>query len=222
MIREDVSSLAAMARSSARPGELRSAELIAGRLRDIGLGEVEVEGFRYQSGYALAHGLHSLAGIAAVARGGAIGALGGAAVLASYEAEVSGRCQWLRRPPPKGSGANVVGRIPAADRSRGTVVLVAHHDAANTGLVWHPAVRTLGARRHLQAPCGPVHGAGGSGTRARCGGERHAARRRGRAVAPRRGRRAARDRSRPTPTWPAARPSRARPTTPPASPSSST
>ncbi len=177
-IREDVSSLAAMARSSARPGELRSAELIAGRLRDIGLGEVEVEGFRYQSGYALAHGLHSLAGIAAVARGGAIGALGGAAVLASYEAEVSGRCQWLRRLLPKGSAANVVARIPAADRSRGTVVLVAHHDAANTGLVWHPAVRTLGAGRHLRrrrvdpfmAPVAAALALGAAGSAMRRGG----------------------------------------------------
>ncbi|HSD80566.1 MAG TPA: M28 family peptidase, partial [Solirubrobacteraceae bacterium] len=32
----------------------------------------------------------------------------------------------------------------------GTVVLVAHVDAAHTGLVWHPAVVRLGAERHLR------------------------------------------------------------------------
>ena len=149
-VRDDVSSLAAIARSSARPGELRSAEWIAERLRAMGVGDVRIEGFRYQHGYALAHGLHSLAGIAAVRYGGVLGALAGAATLASYEAEVSGRRQWVRSLLPKGRGANVVARIPAAGRSRATLLLVAHHDAANTGLVWHPAVRTFGGRRHLR------------------------------------------------------------------------
>jgi hypothetical protein len=147
-VRADVSALAGMERGSARPGELCSAAWIAERLRELGAADVGIEGFRYQRGYALAHGLHSLAGIAAIARGGPAGALGGLAVLASYEAEVSGRRQWIRRVLPAGRGANVLARIPAARRARGTLVLVAHHDAANTGLVWHPAVTGLGAARH--------------------------------------------------------------------------
>ncbi len=51
---------------------------------------------------------------------------------------------------PKGEGANVIARVAAADRARGTLVLAAHHDAANTGLVWHPALVRLGAARHLR------------------------------------------------------------------------
>lgn len=149
-IRALVSSLAGMVRGSARPGELRSAEWIAARLRDVGVADVRIEHYRYQRGYALAHGLHSLAGLAAIAHGGVRGAVGCLATLASYEAEVSGRRQWIRRLLPKAMGANVVARIPAARRARATLVLVAHHDAANTGLVWHPAVRTLGGRRHLR------------------------------------------------------------------------
>lgn len=149
-IRRVVSSLAGMARSSARPGELRSAEWIAAHLRDAGLADVRCESYRYQPGYALAHGLHSLAGIAAIARGGALGAAGAVATLASYEAEASGRRQWIRALLPKGTGANVVARIPAARRARATLVLVAHHDAANTGLAWHPAVRTFGHGRQLR------------------------------------------------------------------------
>jgi hypothetical protein len=149
-VRADVSALAEMERGSARPGELRSAAWVAERLRELGATEVAIEGFRYQRGYALAHGLHSLAGIAAIARGGPAGALGGLAVLASYEAEVSGRHQWIRRVLPAGRGANVLARIPASGRSSGTLVLVAHHDAANTGLVWHPAITGLGAARHAR------------------------------------------------------------------------
>jgi Peptidase family M28 len=149
-VRADVSALAAMERGSAGPGELRSAAWVAERLRELGAAEVSIEGFRYQRGYALAHGLHSLAGIAAIARGGPAGALGGLAVLASFEAEVSGRRQWIRRVLPAGRGANVLARIPASGRSKGTLVLVAHHDAANTGVVWHPAVTALGAARHTR------------------------------------------------------------------------
>ncbi len=40
---------------------------------------------------------------------------------------------------PAGEGANVVARVPARGASRRTLVLVAHHDAAQTGLMWrHP------------------------------------------------------------------------------------
>jgi hypothetical protein len=149
-IRAVVSSLAGIVRSSARPGELRSADWIAAHLRDAGIAEVRCESYRYQPGYALAHGLHSLAGIAAIARGGLPGAVAGAATLASYEAEASGRRQWIRSLLPKRTGANVVARVPAARRALATLVLVAHHDAANTGVAWHPAVRTLGHRRALR------------------------------------------------------------------------
>jgi peptidase M28-like protein len=149
-IRADVAALAGMTRSSARSGELRSAEWLSDRLRSAGIADVSVERYRYQRTYALAHGLHSLAGIAAVRRGGLAGALAAAAVLGSYEAEASGRRQWIRTLLPKGEGANVIARVPAAGQAHATLLLVAHHDAANTGLVWNPAFVHLGARRHLR------------------------------------------------------------------------
>jgi hypothetical protein len=149
-IRGDVETLAAMTRSSARAGELHSAGWLAQRLAVAGIEDVRVERYRYQRTYALAHALHSLAGIAALARGGIAGAAAAAAVLGSYEAEASGRCQWIRRFLPGGDGANVVARIPAVGRARATLVLVAHHDAANTGAVWHPAFMQFGARRHVR------------------------------------------------------------------------
>jgi hypothetical protein len=61
------------------------------------------------------------------------------AALISFDADQSGRCQWLRHLVPSGEGANVVARVPARGEARRTLVLVAHHDAAQTGFMWrHP------------------------------------------------------------------------------------
>lgn len=149
-IRRDLETLAAMTRSSARPGEWESANWLAGRLVRAGATEVRVHRYRYQRSYALAHGLHNLGGLAAAARGGPAGFVLAMGTLSSYEREVSGRSQWLRRWLPGGLGANVTARVPAAGRRRGTLVLVAHHDAANTGWVWHPRLVASGGARHLR------------------------------------------------------------------------
>jgi hypothetical protein len=149
-IRGDVTALAARRRSSARPGERESARWLVGRLHDLGVAEVELQPYRCQRTYALAHGLHNVAGIAASWLGGPAGAALAAATLLSYEREVSGVTGWVRRIPVRGEGLNVVARLRAAGPKRATLVLVAHHDAANTGLVWHPRVVAAGARRHLR------------------------------------------------------------------------
>ncbi len=148
-IKADVAALAAMRRSSAGPGERASAAWLAGRLRDLGIAEVEIQPYRYQRSYALAHALHNLAGLGACAIGGLAGGALALATLASYEREVSGTSQWLRRMLPRGQGANVIARI-RVESPRATLVLVAHHDAANTGLVWHPSIVAMGAARHLR------------------------------------------------------------------------
>ena len=46
----------------------------------------------------------------------------------------------------RGAGDERGGRLPAQGRRARTVVLVAHHDAAQTGLMWHPRL-TGGGRR---------------------------------------------------------------------------
>ena len=130
-LREDVAALAAMDRSSAA-GERASAEWIAGRL---GPGAV-IESFRYQGTYGVAHALHALAGFVAPLP-----------ALVSLELEASGRLQWIRRLLPAGTGFNVVAERGSGPR---TVVVVAHHDAARTGLVWHPRVVAFGAARNLR------------------------------------------------------------------------
>jgi hypothetical protein len=130
---DDVAALAAMERRGASPGERASAEWIAARLREAGAEDVRVRPFRYQHTYAWAHIAHFAAGM--------LGSrLLAAAAAVSLDAEFSGRSQWVRRLLPAGTGWNVVARVPAAGAPRRTVVLVAHHDAAHTGLMWHPRV----------------------------------------------------------------------------------
>ncbi|HEX8102010.1 MAG TPA: M28 family peptidase [Solirubrobacteraceae bacterium] len=138
-LRADVEHLAALVRDSAGPGERASAAWIARRLREEGAEAVDVEPFRYQGTYAWAHAAHAAAGLA--------GGWAAAAALLSLDLEASGRLQWLRRVLPAGEGANVVARLPAAPGGRrATLVLVAHHDAARTGAVWHPRIARLALR----------------------------------------------------------------------------
>lgn len=129
-LRADVEALAAMRRRSASAGERESAQWCAARLREAGAREVRVETFRYQRSFGLVHAMHM-----AVA---ALGRLPAAAALAGYELEYSGRAQPLRGLMAAGEGANVLARVPADGDQRSTLVLIAHHDAANTGLMWHP------------------------------------------------------------------------------------
>lgn len=136
-LRSDVEALAAMDRRSASAGERASAAWCAERLAAAGAHDVRVEPFRYQHSFGSSQALCFAAA--------ALGRLPAAAALAAFELDYSGRAQPLRRLLPAGEGANVVGRLPAAGKRRGTLVLVAHHDAAHTGLMWHPALVASGA-----------------------------------------------------------------------------
>jgi hypothetical protein len=149
-VRRDVEALARMSRSSARAGERESASWLRRRLAEIGVMDVELEGYRYQPSYALAHGAHNAAGIGVCRIGGLTGGLLAAATLWSYEREVSGRSQWVRKLLPGSEGANVVGRVRARAEPSATIVLVAHHDAANTGAIWNPRLVAAGGARHLR------------------------------------------------------------------------
>ncbi|MBI5104693.1 MAG: M28 family peptidase [Solirubrobacterales bacterium] len=138
-VADDVAALAALVRDSAGPGERAAAEWVAGRLRGAGVADVELQRFRYQGTYAWAHAAHSAAAMA----GGPLAL----AALASLELEGSGRLQWLRRLLPAGEGTTAVARAGEGPR---TLVLVAHVDAARTGVAWNPRVTEPGAARRLE------------------------------------------------------------------------
>jgi Peptidase family M28 len=143
-IRADVEALAAMERGSAAEHKPQVAWLET-RLREAGAHEVHTEPFRFQRRWIWRYGAHGGAAIGAAVVGGPAGAALAAATLASIELDVSGRSRWTSRFLPAGEGANVIARVPAAGPAERTIVFVAHHDAARTGLMWR-----------LPRPSGPM------------------------------------------------------------------
>ncbi len=130
-LRERVERLAAIERGSASDGERRAAELIA---EEIG-GRLETE--RAHGGYWWPVGiLTALAGLA-----GALGGRLSRLVVGLFAAtavidDITGGKQWFRRRfLPSRETVNVVAEF---GEGPDTVVVVAHHDAAHSGLVFHP------------------------------------------------------------------------------------
>jgi Peptidase family M28 len=149
-----VHELAGFERPSASEGERRAAEWIAEHLRRLGLpARIEVE--RAHGGYwwplGLLNGGMALAGLAARRSRSRwtkllTGALGLGAATAIWD-EVSGGRLWFRRAVlPHRDTYNVVAEAGDPDGLE-TVVVVAHHDAAHSGLVFHPALPRLFAER---------------------------------------------------------------------------
>lgn len=146
-MRTDVEALAELDRRTTTDGERRSAEWIRRRLVDVGAADVRIRSFRSQSSWTPVHVAYvAAAAIVSLipgrwARSAALGIVG------SYEAEVSGRNQWARRLLPARSGKSVTARIPSRGPSHRTLVLIAHHDAAQGGFVWHPSAVGASRRR---------------------------------------------------------------------------
>jgi hypothetical protein len=154
--------LAAMERPSASDGERRAAELIADRLRELG-SDATVEEERAHGGYwwpiGLVNALAAAAGLVTLRRGNRsrraiTAALAGAGAAALWDDLGHGR-RWFRRAVlPYRSTWNVVAEIGDADAER-TVVFIAHHDAAHSGIVFHPALPRipvkLAPRLHARA-----------------------------------------------------------------------
>jgi Peptidase family M28 len=147
---ELVRALASFARPSASAGERRGAELIAAELRERGC-EVSVEEERAHGTYwwpvAAANAL-ALAGAFAARRGGLRGRAGGALAAGVAAAgiwdDLGQGTRWFRRAlMPYGRTWNVLAWT-GDSAAQETVVFIAHHDAAHSGLVFHPALGEIG------------------------------------------------------------------------------
>ena len=138
-LEEAVRHLASFERPSASDGERRAAEWIARRLRDHGC-QARIEEERAHGTYWWPMGLLcALAGAAALTgrRARALGA--GAFAAAAIADDITGGRQWFRRLMlPSRPTWNVVAVAGDADAQR-TAVVVAHHDAAHTSLLFSPA-----------------------------------------------------------------------------------
>jgi hypothetical protein len=147
LIEPVVRELASYERPSASDGERRAAEWLAGELRAAGCREVRVEQEQAHGGYWWPLGLLNVAALAAATLGRRAAALvGGLAAAAVYDDVSGGRLWFRRRALPHRATYNVVAEAgdPHAER---TVVFMAHHDAAHSGLVFHPALPRIAMER---------------------------------------------------------------------------
>jgi Peptidase family M28 len=144
--------LAGFIRPSASDGERRAAEWIAAQLRARGF-KTTIERELAHGGYwwplGLANALAAGAGFAARAgslRGRVLAAVAAGISATAVWSEVSGGRLWFRRALlSKRATWNVVARAGDATAPR-TIVVLAHHDAAHTGLIFHPALAQIAPR----------------------------------------------------------------------------
>jgi hypothetical protein len=161
--RAAISELASFDRPSASDGERRGAELIAARLEALGC-RVTIEQERAHGGYwwpiGLVNAFAAAGGILALRNRrnpktrAVTAAIAGVGAAALWDDLGHGR-RWFRRAVlPHRSTWNVVAEAGDPDAER-TVVFIAHHDAAHSGLVFHPALPRiplkLAPRLHARA-----------------------------------------------------------------------
>jgi hypothetical protein len=141
-LRDVVETMCSIHRPTASLGERRAAEWLLARLREVGArGEIEFEQvhgtFWWPLGLAAGAGI--VAGLAAL-RGRRVlgGALAAAIGAAAFDDLPPGERRF-RKLLSQRTATTVVTEVGPADAQR-TIVLVAHHDAAHAGLIYHPAI----------------------------------------------------------------------------------
>ncbi|MEZ5155611.1 MAG: M28 family peptidase [Solirubrobacterales bacterium] len=141
-LREVIGALAPIERSAGSAGEREAAHWIAERLTMAGA-PARVEEARFRGDFAGVIGALAAAGAAAgiaaaTKRGRRLGAVAGAAVAGLIADDISNGARPFRRlVRPERSTWNVVAEAGDEDAER-TVVVLAHHDAAQTGFIFDP------------------------------------------------------------------------------------
>ncbi len=141
--------LCAFDRETASEGEREAARWLVEQFAHEGAREIRVEEELAHQTFWWPIGLAAAGGVLAGARGLrgrslSAAALGAASAWAAA-CELPPRRHRLRELLPKSSAANVLATFGPADAQR-TVVLVAHHDAAHSGLFFSPAIPEAIAR----------------------------------------------------------------------------
>jgi hypothetical protein len=146
-LRELLESLERIHRPSASEGEREAAEWLAARFAELGVEtriDTEIAHGTYWWPLGIGAAAGALAGIAALGGRRLLGAALGAAGAAAIADDFPPHERRLRRLLPKRRTYNVIAELGPRDAER-TVVLVAHHDAAHPGLVFHPGIpRAIG------------------------------------------------------------------------------
>jgi hypothetical protein len=146
LIERVVHELASYDRPSASEGEHRAARWIAAELERAGCRDVRVEEERAHGGYWWPLGILNVLALLAARRRRSAVAVGAAAAAGVWDDVSGGRLWFRRRVLPHRSTWNVVAESGDPRGSR-TVVFLAHHDAAHSGLVFHPELPRMAMRR---------------------------------------------------------------------------
>ena len=142
-LRDLVETLASIHRPTASQGERVAAEWVVARLGELGARGARVEQEQVHGTFWWPLGLAAVAGVVA-----GIAALRGRRLTGATVAALAGAAAADDLPPgrrtvrsllPQRTATNVVAELGPPDANR-TVVLVAHHDAAHAGLLYHPAI----------------------------------------------------------------------------------
>jgi hypothetical protein len=150
-LRERLEELERIERPSASEGEREAAEWLVGRFAELGA-EARIEAEPAHGTYwwplGIGAALGALGAVLGLKGRRLLGALLAAAGAAGIADDFPPGQRRLRRLLPKRTTYNVVCELgdPAAER---TVVLIAHHDAAHSGLVFHPALPEIADRLGL-------------------------------------------------------------------------
>jgi hypothetical protein len=150
-LREQLEELERIYRPSASDGERRAAEWIVGRFAELGAEariEAEIVHGTYWWPLGLGAALGAVGGWLGLRGRRLLGALLGFAGAAGIAADFPPGKRPLRRLLPKRTTHNVVCELGPADAER-TVVLIAHHDAAHSGLIFHPQIPKIADRLGL-------------------------------------------------------------------------
>ncbi len=144
-LREVIEALAPIERAAGSEGERRAAHWIADRLTAAGA-PARVEEAKFRGDFAGVVGALAAAGAAAgiaatTRRGRRIGALAGAAVAGLIADDISNGARPFRKlVRPERTTWNVVAEAGDPDAER-TIVVLAHHDAAQTGFIFDPRMQ---------------------------------------------------------------------------------
>jgi len=150
-LRERLEELERIERPSASEGEREAAEWLVDQFSQLGA-EARIEAETAHGTYwwplGLGAGLGALGAAAALRGQRALGTVLAAAGAAGIADDFPPGQRRLRRVLPKRTTYNVVCELgdPNAER---TVVLIAHHDAAHSGIVFHPALPKIADRLGL-------------------------------------------------------------------------
>jgi hypothetical protein len=150
-LRERLEELERIERPSASEGERRAAEWLVDQFAELGA-EARIEAEPAHGTYWWPLGIGAALGVlgAALALRGRrrLGTLLGTAGAAGIADDFPPGQRRLRRALPKRTTYNVVCELGNSQSER-TVVLIAHHDAAHSGLVFHPALPEIADRLGL-------------------------------------------------------------------------